>query len=88
MSTPYEQARQQVVKLREFYKHVVVYAVVNAGLVVINLLDSPGTLWFPWPLLGWGVGLALHAFTVLGPSRWNTRAWEERQIQKIMERDG
>jgi hypothetical protein len=47
-----------------FYVHLVVYAVVNAGLIAINLLTSTEHLWFKWPLLGWGVGVFFHALAV------------------------
>ena len=42
--------------------HGVTYAAVNAGLLLINVLTSPGFLWFLFPLGGWGIGL-LHHFT-------------------------
>ena len=42
--------------------HGVTYAAVNAGLLLVNLLTSPGFLWFLFPLAGWGIGL-LHHFT-------------------------
>lgn len=41
--------------------HLAVYAAVNALLIVINLVTTPGYHWFWWPLLGWGIGLGLHA---------------------------
>lgn len=47
-----------------FYIHLTAYAVVNALLVAINLITSPGYLWFVWPLLGWGVGVLAHAIVV------------------------
>lgn len=28
-------------------------------LIVINLITSPGTFWFVWPMLGIGLALAL-----------------------------
>jgi hypothetical protein len=43
--------------------HAAIYVVINAMLAVINL-SSPGDLWFQWPLLGWGLGLAFHAWVV------------------------
>ena len=86
MSISYEQAREQVVKIRQFYTHLTVYLLVNVGLLVVNLLDSPGTLWFYWPLLGWGIGVAAHAVSVFGAGRTRSREWEERQIKKIMDR--
>jgi hypothetical protein len=47
-----------------FRSHVFAYAIVNAGLAAINLATSPGYLWFVWPLIGWGIGLAAHAAAV------------------------
>ena len=40
--------------------HGVTYAAVNAGLLLINLLTSPGFLWFLFPLGGWGIALLHH----------------------------
>ncbi len=42
--------------------HLFVYLAVNALLIGINLTYSPDNLWFIWPLLGWGLGLAGHAW--------------------------
>lgn len=42
--------------------HLVIYLCVNALLVGIDLINSPENLWFFWPLLGWGIGLAGHAW--------------------------
>jgi uncharacterized membrane protein len=83
----YEQAKKRVTELKDFYQHLIVYLAVNAFLVVINLLTSPGHLWFYWPLLGWGIGVAIHAATVFGSSKfWGSR-WEERKIKELMDKD-
>lgn len=52
-----------------FYRHLIVYLIVNAGLFIINLVTSPANFWFIWPVLGWGVAIAIHAFFTFGPSR-------------------
>jgi hypothetical protein len=44
--------------------HLIVFLAVNALLIAVNLIVTPGTIWFPWPLLGWGLGLAIHAWQV------------------------
>lgn len=44
-----------------FYIHLTAYGVVNALLVAINLATSTQHLWFKWPLLGWGLGVFIHA---------------------------
>ena len=43
-----------------FRYHLIIYLLVNAGLAVINVATGPQPLWFLWPALGWGVGLAIH----------------------------
>jgi hypothetical protein len=47
-----------------FRIHLIIYAVVNVLLIVVNLATSPDKLWFYWPLIGWGIGLAAHGFGV------------------------
>jgi hypothetical protein len=47
---------------REFALHAVAYIAVNALLIVIwALSDDRGFFWPLWVLLGWGIGLAIHA---------------------------
>ena len=65
-----------------FYIHALVYLVVNAGLVTINLAISPHVLWFIWPLFGWGIGLAAHGLGVFA----HTSGLRERAIAAEMER--
>lgn len=60
----YEQARRRVEAKIGFFTHLGVYVVVNALLIIINLQNSPDQLWFYWPLLGWGIGIAFHALGV------------------------
>ena len=51
--------------MRIFVVHVTAFV---AGVVIcaaINLWLTPGTLWFPWVLMGWGVVVATHALALL-----------------------
>lgn len=84
LSSAERDARRQVYRLRNFYQHLVVFAVVNTGLAAINLIASPARLWFYWPLLGWGVWLVLHGFATFGRGRWLGAEWEERKLQELM----
>jgi len=81
----YQEAKKRVEAIRGFYLHLVSYIVVNVALVIINLLTSTEYLWFIWPLIGWGIGLVIHAFSVFG-GFWG-KSWEERKIKEIMEKD-
>ena len=83
----YEQALKQARELRAFYSHLAIYLVVNAFLVALDVLSSPDELWFYWPMLGWGIGLAVHGLSVfLGVHRFGAD-WEERKAREIMQRD-
>lgn len=62
-----------------FKIHLLAYLSVNALLVVINLMTTPNKYWFFWPLLGWGVGIAGHAFGVLRQSRGSFEARADRR---------
>ena len=47
-----------------FKVHLMAYLVVNAGLVAMNLVSSPGYFWAIWPIIGWGLGLAAHGIAL------------------------
>jgi hypothetical protein len=81
----HEMARAKVQKLKEYYVHLAVYIVVNAGLLAINLVNEPGKLWFHWVLIGWGVGVLGHAAQVFGGGIGKN--WEERKIKEILKRE-
>ena len=51
--------------MRIFLLHLVAYVLAAAICAGINLYVSPGTIWWPWVLIGWGVALATHAFALL-----------------------
>ena len=56
-------------RLRGFFIHLLTYGLVNAGLIIINLLTNPTHLWFIWPLVGWGIGIVSDAASTPG-LRW------------------
>ncbi len=51
---------------RDFRTHIVTYVVVNSFLVGIWAVTGSGYFWPVWPILGWGIGLVLHAWTIYG----------------------
>ncbi len=50
--------------VRGFFIHVFVFVAVNALLIVVNLIATPGRYWFYWPLLAWALVLAAHGYLV------------------------
>jgi hypothetical protein len=83
----YEKARRRVEEIRGFYSHLLTYVLVNVALLVLNLITFPGSLWFYWPLFGWGVGVLAHAASVFGPGRLWGPEWEERKIKELMKKE-
>jgi len=63
-----EAAIQRLKAKRGFSAHLVVYVLVNLVLVILWASISAATGWhYFWPiwiLAGWGIGLALHAWSV------------------------
>lgn len=47
-----------------FQSHLFIFIAINAFLVILNLLVSPGYFWAIYPILGWGLGLLLHGIKV------------------------
>jgi len=47
-------------KVNEFLGHLTSYVAVNIFLVTLDLLQGAQLSWSIYPLLGWGIGLALH----------------------------
>ena len=83
--TKYQRAKKRVEAIRGFYIHLGVYIVVNLLLFLINMTASPDSLWFFWPLLGWGIAIVAHAFSVFGFGRLFGADWEEKKIREVME---
>jgi hypothetical protein len=82
----YQKAKKRVEETRGFYTHLGTYAIVNSLLFLLNMTTSPDILWFYWPLLGWGIGIVVHAVYVFGPGRWFGQDWEEKKIKEIMDK--
>ncbi len=82
----YKEARARVTAIKGFYIHLIAYVCVNGFLVAVNLITSPRTLWFYWPLLGWGTGLLAHGIDVFGFDGVFGKDWEKRKVRKIMDK--
>lgn len=79
----YLSAKKVVQARRGLYTHIVVYAIVNAVLFVIDYL-TPGGPWFYWPMIGWGIGLVINAVVVFTGLTPGSEA-EERAIQRYLQ---
>lgn len=75
-----EAAVKRLKAQRNFRASLTVYLLVNAFLVFIWSL-SGGYFWPIWPILGWGLGVALHGWNV-----YFRRPITEAAIQREMSR--
>jgi hypothetical protein len=82
----YERARKRVEALKSFYIHATIYVLVNTGLFVINLLTG-GPWWFFFPLIGWGIGLGIHALKMFVFGGRRRQDWEERKTREFMDKE-
>ncbi len=79
----YEAARKRVKQIKEFYSHLASYVVVIGALALIDVLDGRFD-WFWWAAIPWGIGLAIHAFTVWGENGIFGQEWEERKMRELL----
>jgi len=57
-----EMALARIERKQEFYGHLLAYVLVNAMLIGIWAVSGAGFFWPIFPLLGWGIGIAFHAW--------------------------
>lgn len=92
-----KKAKKRVEELKGFYVHLTVYLAVNTFItvskVIGNMKDGEslgeslwdfGTfaVWFFW-----GIGLVFHGVKVFSFNPFFGKQWEEKQIQKYIEKD-
>lgn len=94
-------AHRRVEALKGFYKHLLVYSVVNIALFIVrgNVLEffqneSPDKNfieWIDWNILivpfFWGIGLLFHAAKVFQYKFGFLKNWEEKQIKKYLKEE-
>jgi len=66
-----------------WYVHALVYVVVNVGMLAWSQY-SDSRRWSAAPMLGWGLGLALHGISVFVLAQGS--AWRERLVERERER--
>lgn len=54
-------------KKTDFRRHLRTYLVMSVFFVVLNIFSSPYSFWAIWPILGWGIGVAMQGLSLYGP---------------------
>lgn len=62
-----------------FITHALIFGCASFILAIIDVF-SPGGPWFFWPLLGWGLALAVHALRVYVAPRCAVEDAEDRAL--------
>lgn len=75
-----EAAIARIREKRDFTTHLFVYLAVNTLLIVVWVMSGRGYFWPVWPLAGWGIGVAIHAFETF------RRPISEEAIQKEIDK--
>jgi hypothetical protein len=83
----YFKAKKRVEEIKGFYGNLTAYILVNTALLAINLLTSAKHLWFYWPLIGWGIGVAIHGMKVFNYLPLLGKDWEEQKIKEFMDKE-
>ena len=86
-SERYYQAHKRVEEMKKFYQHLTVYLLCNPIVIVVNLMTSPGYLYFWFSLLGWGVAVGLHGLKAFDSFPFFNKEWEERKTREILEKE-
>ena len=83
-------ARKQVKKKKGVFVHLAVFLSTALFFFLMNFVTSPGDWWWFFPMLPWGIGLAIHYLVVFGfpGSGILSREWEEKEMQKELRQRG
>ncbi|GAB97104.1 hypothetical protein BJY21_003182 [Kineosphaera limosa] len=71
-------AIRRIAARRAFVVHASVYATVMIFLIVVWVASGAGYFWPIWPMMGWGLGLALHGMSLT----WNSKPSEKEIAQE------
>ena len=76
------EAHRWVRRKRIFYTVLGIYAVLSLMWFVIDMADGTESLWFYWPMLGTGLGVAVAGIILFGIGGVFGADWERRQVER------
>lgn len=82
----YQEAKNRVKKKKKFRDNLSSFIVWGGAMLFINLFITRGYMWSLWVIFFWGLSVLKEAFDIYGLPGGNSEDWEEREIQKEMER--
>jgi 2TM domain len=81
-----DEARRWVRRKRILYTILGIYGVLSLMWLAIDLADDSSGFWFYWPMFGTGIAVAVTAVVLLGFGGVFGMAWEQRQVDRYLER--
>jgi 2TM domain len=78
------EARRWVRRKRILYAILGIYVALSLMWFLIDMADGTESLWFYWPMLGTGVGVAIAAVALLGIGGLFGVNWENRQVERYL----
>ena len=83
-----QRAVGQVKKRRDFYGHLLVFALVNGAAIAIWATVGDGGFFWPiFLLFGWGIGLIMNAWDVFYRG-YEDEGQIQREIERLRRREG
>lgn len=82
-----KRARKRIEQIKGFYQHLLVYVLYIPFTIFINYQTYWDYKWFWFSVIGWGVGVAIHAFWVFVHKDSLGSNWETRKIEALMRKE-
>lgn len=84
----YDYARRRIKQKKRLMQHFIFFLVGSLLLVIINPILGIGRdfvvkNWFVWAILLWSFVFLVHAFNVLFRGKFMGKEWEDRQLEKL-----
>jgi len=79
--------REKAKKLKGFYANLTAYLLVIPFLAWINHITSPDFTWVIFPIIGWGIGLAVHGMEVYNYHPFLGKDWEDKKMKEFMDKE-
>jgi sensor histidine kinase YesM len=83
----YENAQEQVKKLKGFYAHLTIYLLFIPLFIYLNFQSNAGFPWAVFPIFGWGFGVAGHASETYDWNPFFSKNWEQRKIKELIDKE-
>ncbi|MBD0832980.1 dihydrofolate reductase [Aestuariibaculum sediminum] len=88
-----ENAQRRVRKKKALYRHFVIFLIASVFFIVANIgmgigeeFKFLGVDWFVIAIVIWAFFLCYHAFSVFVTHKFMDKAWEEKQIAKLVDK--